>query len=434
MSCVQCRLCLLLVVIVIVTGCSSDTPAPTASAPVAVTPAATAPAAPSLKPDVPQTPEAAVQVVLEGLKASKPVVIWDALPEPAQQTLDSLIPSSAGRIDPEVWAQTAANLKKLTTLLETKKEFVLASPMWKTGQLPKLDVVKASWDPAVKLLRVIVDSELIDQDKVKSLKTREFLEGSGAKIFAQVRALTKTMKPDPLAILDNPKVTVTRQSDTSAKVTLQGPDPKSKPIDIKLGIINGKWTNPQVSMGAGFAGVIVAGYFEPFRPYQLVEWKGGYLKDMDRLGKILDQLQATKTSDEFQAIVGAQALPFFLQKVGQLRAKRGPLTETQSLSFERKAGIVMVAVKGIHTFDEPTYRDLTKSLRAISPSEFRGPHEADGATLFFVGPVDSTFDAVLKAIQVGKIVGKDKVRDTVTVELPTSAKEESTADAAAKGK
>jgi hypothetical protein len=430
MSCVQCRVCLLLVLIGMVAGCSSDAPAPAPSAAATSTPGA--PAGPTLKPDVPQTPEAAVKTILDGLQASKPIVIWEALPVQAQNSLDSLVSATAARIDSEIWEHTAANLKKLATLLETKKDFVLASPLWKTGQLPKLDVVKASWDPAVKLLRTIVDSELVDQEKMKNFSGGAFLKGTGAKVFTELRALTKTMKPDPLAILDNPKVTVKKQSDTAAVVILQGPDPKAKPVEIRLGIVDGKWSSPQVSMAASFAGIIVAGYFDPFRPYQMVEWKGDYLKDMDRLGRILDQLQAAKSSDEFQAVVGAQALPFVIQKVAQLRGKRPPRTAIQGLSWDRKAGTAMVVVKGIHTFDEPTYHDLTKSLRAISPAAFRGPIEADGSTLFFVGPADTTLDGVVQAIQVGKIVGKDKLRNTVTVELPTSAKEESTAEAGPK--
>ena len=128
------------------------------------------PAAPLLKPDVPQTPEAAVQAVFDGLKNSKPVAVWNLLPDNPQQSLNSLVSKLASGVDVEVWNHTAANLKKLATLLETKKEFILASPIWKSGQVPKLDVVKPSWDPAVKLLRIIVDSELVDQQKMSSFQ------------------------------------------------------------------------------------------------------------------------------------------------------------------------------------------------------------------------------------------------------------------------
>jgi hypothetical protein len=437
MSCVQRRASLLLVCIVMGAGCSSE--ATTATTSVTTTAAAPKPQpkpAPALSPNVPQTPEAAVQVVFDGLKASKPIVVWDALPPNSQHNVENTIRHYASQIDSEVWNSSVANLKKLATLLETKKEFILASPLWKTGQLPKLDDVKASWDPAVKLLRTVVDSELVDQQKMKAFDARKFLEGSGAKVFAELRALTKTMKSDPLAIIDTAKVSVKRQpnSNSAARVTLQGPDPNAKPIEFGIAIMDNQWTNQQMMMAANFGGVIVGSYFEPFRPYQLVEWKSDYLKDMKRLGTILDQLQVAKTSDDFQAVMGAQGLPFALQKIAQFRAKRPKVAPLQVQSWDRKAGTSMVVIKGIHTYAEPTYKDLTESVRATSPDTFRGPLEVDGMTLLFSGP-GSTFDGVVKSIKVGKIVSTDKLRDTVTVELATSLKEQnSTAEASHKSK
>ncbi len=426
-------MCLLSVVIVgLIQGCSTESAAPTATPEAA----AVAPAAPALKPDVPQTPDAAVKLIVDGLKASKPVAAWDAIPESGQRSVNTSISTSAAQVDPEVWQRTVANLKKLATLLETKKEFILASPLWKSGrQLPKLDQVQASYDPLTKLLRTVVDSELVDQNKMKEFNGHAFFEGTGAKVLAEVRALTKTFKPDPLAMIDTLKVTVEKESDTAAKVLIPRPDPKAKPISLSLAIIDGRWTSPQLEMGAGFAGGLLMAYTQPFRPYHLIEWKANYLKDMDRLGKILDNLQAAKTSADFQEVMGGQFLPFALQKGGQLRAKPRTRTATQMMSLDRKANTAMVIVKGLHSFEEPTYAELTKSLRTLSPATFRGPLELEGATLFFIGPADSIFDRTVKAIQVGKIVEQDKPKDTVTVELPTSLKDESTtADAAAKSK
>ena len=84
MSRVQRRMCLLLVATVVgAAGCSSETATPTTTAP---TDAPAAPAAPTLKPDVPQTPEAAVKAIVDGLKASKPIAAWDALPDAGQRS------------------------------------------------------------------------------------------------------------------------------------------------------------------------------------------------------------------------------------------------------------------------------------------------------------------------------------------------------------
>ena len=217
-------------------------------------------------------------------------------------------------------------------------------------------------------------------------------------------------------------------------MTITRPDPNAKPITLSLTIADGRWSSPQLEMGAGFAGVLVMTSVQRFRPYQLVEWKAKYLKDMDRFGKILDNLQAARDVQRFPGRDGRPAFAVRAPKAAQLSAKQPPLTQTQTMSFERQANTTMVVVKGLHSIEEPTFAELAKSLRTLSASTLRGPMDIEGSTLFFVGPADSMFEQTVKAIQVGKIA-QDKLRDTVTVELPTSLKEESsTADAGAKAK
>jgi len=436
MACLERRLTLVsFVVVAAAAGCSSDAPSnPTAAATQKAAPATSrATPASEIKREPLPTPEAAVQTVVDGLKASKPIVVWDILPTEAQDDIDKVISTSIAKVDREVWDRTVATLKKLVTLLETKKEFILASRLWKTGQLPKLDDVKASWDPGVKLLRAIVDSEVVDREKMSAFNGAKFLEGTGAKLFADARAFTKTMKSDPLAIIDTAKFTVKKTTDSSANLTITLADPKAKPIHLALTVVGRKWTCLPLNMSPTIVGLVAMKYLDAFRPYRLVEWKATYLKDMDRLGKILDRLQGAKTSDDFQPILSAQFIPFVALLIAELNVKRPPETAIQKLSWERQANTALVVVKGLHTFDESTYHDLTKSLRAVNPDTFRGPLEADGSTLFFLGPAEGILDKTVDAIKVGKIVDKDKLRDTVTVELATSLKEEkSTAEAGAK--
>jgi hypothetical protein len=426
-------LCLpLLSIVISASGCGSDAPAPP-NAGTSTAKSGTGLPEPVLKPDVPQTPDAAIKAMVDGLKASQPVVVWDMLPDQAQSSVNSSLGGAVAAIDAEVWDSTVANLKKLLTLLETKKQFILDSPMWKMGQLPKRDVVKAAYDPAVTLLKTIVDSELVDRQKMSHFDGHALLTGTGAKVMADLRALTKTFKPDPLAFFDTANVTVKKTGDRSAKVTVVGLLPNSKPIDFTIGIVDGRWGSAQLGLAANFGAGLVGAQCERFRPYQLVEWKGDYMKDMDRLGKFLDQLQAAKTSDDFQRTLFNEGLPLLAKESGRFRAKRPERTPIQNLSWDRKADTALVIVKGYHTFDEPTYHELTNNLRAIAPDTFRGPIELEGSTLFFVGPIDGAFDRVLKAAEGSKIAAKDKLRDTVTIELATSVKDESsTAEAGAK--
>ncbi len=316
MSSHQRYLCLCSLLIVGLAGCQSDTPAP----PAAATYPAEVPAVPVLNPDVPQTPELAVKAVLDGLNASKPVALWDAIPATAQQSIDKQLGDAFATVDPEVWQRTVANLKKLVTLLETRKSDFLACALFRTGQIPKVIDLKAAWDPGVKLLKALVNSDAVDQQKMSKFSGRAFFGGVGATVLAEARAVSKTMKPDRLAFLDGIKATVKKTSDSAAQVTLNFADPKAKPIELRLAIIEGKWTSQQMAFILSIGSGVAAAYFEPFRPYRLVEWKSGYLKDMDRLSQIIDKLQAAKSGDEFQNLMFNQVLMFAMQKGGQLRA------------------------------------------------------------------------------------------------------------------
>jgi len=385
-----------------------------------------------LNSDVPQTPEAAVKAVQDGLKASKPVVVWDAMTVTNQASYNKIVRDVAAAIDPEIWNRTLANLNKLVRLAETKKDFILASPLLRSSQQINLQDVKASWSPGLNLLKTILQSELVDQERMKNFDGRAFLEGTGAKLYAQARELTKSMKNDPLKQIDQWKASVVTSSDRSATVTLESPDPKAKPIEIPLVVLEGKWTTDRFQ----FLQFFVASKLNPvtnrFRPYELVEWKDEYLADMRRIEKILDQLQAAKTSDDFQAIVSMRILPYVGQKTVQFNQKSKPWTRLQAASQARPKATVMVIIKGEHFPDEPAMLDLLKVFRAVEASGsglLTGPLKIDGNTAFLVNPVTDT-DAFSKKIQVGKITKVDVKRNTVSVELPPSpADDKATANA-----
>jgi hypothetical protein len=414
--------CLLSIGVVGILGCSQGNAAKTADPPPQVL----------LNSDVPQTPEAAVKAVQDGLKASKPVVVWDAMTGTNQAAYNKMVRDIAEQIDPEIWNRTVANLNKLVRLAETKKDFILASPLLQSSKQIDLKDVKANWSPGLNLLKTILQSELVDQEKMKNFDGRAFLEGTGAKLYAQARELTKSMKNDPLKQIDEWKARVVTSSDRSANLTLESPDPKRKPIEIPLIVLEGKWTTDRFQFLPYLVGSRLNPIMNRFRPYELVEWKDEYLADMQRIEKILDQLQAAKTSDDFQGLVSLRVLPYVLQKTVQLNQKPKPWSRLEAASQARPKATVMVIIKGEHFGDEPAMLDLLKVFRAVEASgngSLSGPLKIDGSTTFLVSPVTDT-DGFSKKIQVGKITKIDVKRNTVSVELPLSpADDKATANA-----
>jgi hypothetical protein len=407
-----------------IAGCSQGNAVNTAAPPP--------PPAVVLKPDVPQTPEAAVKAVLDGLKASKPVVVWNAMTSNGQAEFNRMVREIAATPDPEVWSRTVTNLKKLVVLAQTKKEFLLKSPLIKNIKQLKPEELKASWDPGVKLLQIAISSELADQEKMKNFDGRAFLEGSGAQLMAQARVFSHSLKNDPLKQIDEWKATVQKTSDNGATAHIEAGNPKRELIEIPLNVQDGKWTSGHFGLLQFVLAQRLSPYLQRMGPYAQLEWKDQYLSDMRRLEKVLDQLQATKTADEFQTVVSLQVLPFVLQKTVEMSQKTKPLSQLELRSRTRPKATALVVIKGDHFADEPGMLELAKLFRKLTTDAkgtTAGPFAVDDSTIFFVSPITDT-DALAKMIQVGKITKVDVKRNKISVELPADrASDKSTADA-----
>ncbi len=395
-----------------------------------------APPKPVFKPGVPQTAEAAVKTVLDGLKASKPIVVWDAMTTNQQDALNHSVRQFAENADPEVWASTVDNVKKFVKLAETKKDLILKSPMLKNLKQVKPEELKASWDPALKLVKTILNSELVDLEKLKKFDGQEFFAGTGVTLMAQSRELFHAMKNDPLKDLDQLSATVTMTSDTSAKAVVSVGGAGKDSMEIPLTVEDGKWTSERF----GLLQYLISNRLDPinqrFLPYHLIEWKGDYLADMKRVGRILDQLQAAKTAEDFQSVVSLQVLPFVLQKTVQLNQKPKPMSTLETRSQGRPKATALIIIKGDHFADEPGMQELIKLCRetaAAGKGMSSGPFKVEDVMTFFVSPVTDT-EGFAKNIHNGKVAKVDVRKNTISVDLPTSAaSDKTTADAQAAG-
>src|SRR5580704_14099980 len=383
---------------------------------------ATPPAAPALKPDVPQAPDAAVKAVLDGLKASKPIALWNAMTSAQQADFNRMIRDFAAKADPEVWSQTVANLKKLALVAETKKDFILKSPLLASAKQIKLEDLKAGWDPGLKLLKTLLQSELVDRKKMKDFDGGAFFGGTGATLLAQIRTLSHSLKNDPLKQIDEMSATVTKDSDRTATAIVSLGGPKKDSVEIPIGIQDGKWTSDRFMIVQYLLNSRVVPLTGRFLPYSLIEWKDDYLADMKRIGKILDQLQAAKTSDAFDKEVTMRVLPYVLQKSVQFSQKPKRMTMLEVRSLGRPKETAMIVVKGDHFGDEPGMLELIKLFRELAASGkgmSSGPEKIEDSTVFLVSPVSDT-DALAKQIHLGTVTKVNVRKNTIWIELPAS--------------
>jgi hypothetical protein len=401
----------------VVTGCSE---AAKKTPPVA-RPVAKEPAKPVLDSGVPQTPEAAVLAVVDGLKANHPVAFWDAIPRSHRKVAEESVRSLAGTIDQEVWDRTVANLKKLLHLAETKKDWILDNPLVKGNKQFKIEDLKASWEPWVAFLKTVVDSELVDRQRMQHFDGRAFFDGTGAKLYAQARAISHLMNDDFLKRLDGVKTTVEQKSPTEAVLTVELP-PNPHKRDFKLIIAEGQWTADLFRfldlVARGGTGRVA----QLFKPYTVLEWRDKYLKDMERLGKTIDALEAAKTADEFREVMALRVITLGGQIMADFRGMGRELAPWEVLSRGRTKEQAILVVDGQHDGDEPDIFAITKVLRAYTqgkPASFlSGPDRIGAVTVYMVSPV-SDIKALANEIKVGKITQVDVKRNLLKIKVAT---------------
>jgi hypothetical protein len=367
-------------------------------------------------------PQAAVQTFLDGLKASKPVVVWDLLSSQQQEAINELVQRFAEEIDPDVWAETVQTLKKLARVLETKKDFILQNAMWRAAGV-KVEAVKAGWEPAVQILNSLLNSELIDAERMKKFDGRAFLETTGPTLCTQMHAFLRALKSDQLRKLEECEVSLGNRDDFSATVVLQPLDPKAKPINLELTNDQGKWTSTQLSMVVAYLlNKKLPQYHKLFKPYFLADWKDGYLADLKRVEKAFDQLAAAKTSADFDAVVVRDVIPVALQRIVQFRHGLPTYHGLKAVSYNRKATTALVLIKGKHAPDDP---DIGAAVARFDqstprPAMISTPRTVDGTTVVLVDPVND-LEALARTIDKGRVTQIDVKRKTLTIELPQLA-------------
>ncbi|MGE3315437.1 MAG: hypothetical protein AB7O26_10000, partial [Planctomycetaceae bacterium] len=169
---------------------------------------ATSPKPPAAHPAPSQTPDRAVSTVLEGMQANHPEAIWDFLPASMQANLNEAVREVGRSADAELWTRVAGLLEKIATIFETKKEFILASPFWKTAEKVDPKKIEANWEHVVGLLHSVVRSELADVERLKEFDGRKFLADAGGKFLTHLQALSSTLQTSTIADLKAVKVTL----------------------------------------------------------------------------------------------------------------------------------------------------------------------------------------------------------------------------------
>lgn len=249
----------------------------------------------------PAGPDETAKTFAKGISDKKPEVIWELLPASYQTDLNGLVAAAAAKTDPDLHAKTVETLKRLVTVLKTKKEYILGSPMLK--EVPNINQaeLQKNYDSAVGMIDTLVASDLSNLDKMKKPDLGNFLKETGGKLMAQAAAVSAATPDDEmnkeLAKLSQLQAKVLTQTDTTAEmdVTVDGKTEK-----VKLTKVEDKWVPDDMAkewaekMAEARKGV---------DGMKMAEGKMQILAMLGAASTVLEQLEKTKSQEEFDQLL-----------------------------------------------------------------------------------------------------------------------------------
>lgn len=268
-------------------------------------------------------PAAALQTMTTRIKSGDLRVMWDALPASYQKDVTELVHTFAEHMDAELFQGGATILQKTVQLLQEKKDFLLENPTLAAAP-ERAQRVATHWDAVVDLLATIVNSELTDLEKLKTLDLEAFFDGTVRTIGEKMAAVSEELEEEDVNLDGFPGVPVAEISkfdpDQISVVDIEGDtatlrieDKDGKVTDVKLVRVDGKWLPKELvdnwaeKMQEAKTALDVA-----MKP-NLEQAKAAVLPVMGQVENVLDQLLAAATPEDFNA------------QIMQLMAQFGPM-------------------------------------------------------------------------------------------------------------
>ncbi|MBI3178222.1 MAG: hypothetical protein HYZ27_01090, partial [Deltaproteobacteria bacterium] len=177
-----------------------------------------------------EKPDAFIQATLKAVEG-EPQAVWNALPASYQKDVNDLLAQFGGKMHPQIWNDGFALAQKVVTVLEKKREFILAHPT--VAQLVKKEDVDTGWEPTVRVLSHLVNSDLNTLDGVKSLDVEKFLGSTVADVMDDVeKAGAVAAKAAPMR--GAPNVSDLRSKLKTAKVSVESVEGDTAKVKIEV--------------------------------------------------------------------------------------------------------------------------------------------------------------------------------------------------------
>ena len=145
---------------------------------------------------MPKTPDGTVEYVAAELAENRPNVAWRALPASYRKDVSDLVHEFADQVDRELWNKSVDLIRKLTRVLEEKKTFILDHPTL-AQQITDRAETEKNWDSVVEILNTLLESEICDLDKLRTIDIDRWTSKTGVKVMNQMSQASALSAENP---------------------------------------------------------------------------------------------------------------------------------------------------------------------------------------------------------------------------------------------
>ena len=396
-------------------------------------PAKSIPSAKLKKKPVPPTPataDAAVRVLLQGVRNKRPEVLWDFLPAGYQRDIADLVHLFGKKMDPELWGRTMAVGRRTVTLCRNRKAAILGSRPIRNLNSGDLRRLSADWDATVALADTLFRSDFADLKKVRTLDVRKFLSATGGEALKQLARFSRLLPDDALkGELDqfaDIEVKLISSRNNVAVVELSLKSTAGVGREISFIRVEGKWI-PE-GMETNWKATITAirkDLNSKLRPELLQQNKRTMLAILDVFEKELKSLESATTDDEFRKRFADSALSgaivtLFRTVTRQQGSGGVPITPKNVGSKTKKnPAEITVTVIVQEILDDETADSIGEKLVKLGNVDV-GPQTTVGRTTRFQVFEVKDFAAFRKKITFAEVVSADADKREIVIKLRKS--------------
>jgi hypothetical protein len=269
------------------------------------------------------TAEGTFQKTLIAFQEGRLDAAFDFLPPSYQADIDDLVHGFAATMDPEIWSKSFEVLTKVSKLLTTKKTLILSLDNVK--RMPQVEAIKPHWDAIAAGIHDFSISEVADLDRLKQSHVRTLLESASG-----------LLKGLPLPQFGDVKVSSLTSSADAATLSFQASSSEHAK-EVEFVKVEGKWLPKSIATGWS-AGIADAKSRVADIPAQVAAIKPQFVQQLDAISGMLDQLQQSKSPDEFKT---AAAPLIFTLAFGAQLAQQAARDATLSPRQENAVQVVI---------------------------------------------------------------------------------------------